>query len=523
MKQFSILSPVLGKREDVPSIFLQKAMTPEIGNCQFWNGKVRTSYGRTPEIGDASGTAVAVGDSQAVVKYLNHQSDTGSKYLLAFTALHAYRWNSTTYAWDAMHTCTATAVSWSANSFNGKVVATNNIDDPLVWDGGAETLFTSLSATLSTGVTIERAKVCTIFEGHVVFGNYDTSDGETYPNGIIISDLDDETLWNLSEAGDQSAYYVDGDGVVSGLGVKNDLMYVFKTRSARAFWYTGTASILNSRAYNTKVGTFSPESVGNDGDGNLYFFGSDYAFREVDIGRLSKAIEDSVRTINSEDGIVQQVRIAYIPEYDEVWWTAPVNSSETNNHIFCLQKNGIWYERSHVVSAFGVYESSTNYTWDNQPAGTWDDWIGIWNDSTEASGWLTDICSDYYGYTYRSHGSSGDVAWNGSAMVSTSPTYKFVMSTDLGNKGALRYFKRLLYAYAYFTSIGGEPVSIYIKEDNAADWSLAGTITTDGTTAIYIGELPLDYRARTFLIKIESSYPFEFLGAEFEYIDSGLR
>lgn len=522
MNQFSILSPILGKREDVPNIFLNKVMTPEVSNCQFWNGKVRTSYGRLPEIVDASGTAVAVGDSMPVVKYLNHLSDSGSKYLLAFTALHAYRWNAVSYDWDIMFTCSTTAVSWSASSFNGKVVATNNIDAPLIWDGDTGTDFTSLSATLSTGVTISRAKTCCVFEGHIIFGNYDTSDSNVYPNGIIMSDLDDETQWMLSEAGDQSAYYVGGEGEVCGLGVKSDFLYVFKTRSARVFWYTGGTDIMNSRQYNEKIGTFAQDSIVNDGDGNLYFFGSDYSFREVDKGRVSKAIEETVRTINPESGYIEQVRGTYIAEYDELWWTCPVSMSLTNNRVLCLEKDGQWYERDQAVSAFGTFEQTVNFTWDNQPAGTWDDWTGKWDDATESSGWLTDICGDYSGYTYRSHGGTGDIAWSGSAMASTSPTYKFVMSTDLMDKGGLRYYKRLLYMYLYFTNITGS-VSIYIKEDNAADWSSAGTVTISGSEAILIEELPVDYRARTFLVKLESSGPFEFLGAEFEFLDAGLR
>ena len=530
MKQFSILSPVLGKREDAPNIFIDKAMTPDIVNCQYWNGKVRTSYGRDPELADASGVSVATPDAQPILTYLKHQSDDGAKYLLSFTALHAYRWDSVGHAWDVMFTCatTATTYNWSAVSFNGKVVATNNVDLPQVWEGSTGTGFADLNTVLassgaSSGVTVTKAKVCTVFESHVVFGGYVLSDSTNYPNGIIISDLDDEALWDQTVAGDQSAYYVDGAGIISGLGVKGDLMHVFKTRSSRAFWYTGTATVLNSRLHNPSVGTFSQDSIGNDGNGNLYFLGSDMSFREVDIGILSQAIKESVRTVNTEADAIVNVKFTYIPEYDELWWACPTGTSTTNIKIYCFSKMGTWYERDTPVSAFGKYEYSLNYTWENQPAGTWDDWAGVWDDSTESAGWMIDICGDDAGYTYKSHGSIGDTRWSNSAMKSRLVPYGIVLSTDLGNKGSLRYFKRLLYIYGYFTSIGEGPIWVYIKQDNEASWQLAGSITTNGTEAIHIGELAVDYRARHFLIRFAGITPFEFLGCELEYLDSGLR
>lgn len=521
-KQFAAYSSVLGKREDLPNILLDKVFTPDSKNCQFWNGKVRTIYGRAPEIMDASGVATATPDNQPVLKYLLHQSDSSSKHLLAFTSLHAYRYNTISSSWDTMFTCSTaqTVLNWSVKSFNGRVVATNNVDVPLRWTGNTEDNFANLDAAVSSGVTITRARCVAAFEGHILFGDYDLSDGNTYPSGLISSDLDDETEW---QNGDASAFYVEGEGTVRGIGIKADLLYVFKTRSSRAFWYTATDLIYSSRPYLINVGTFAPDSIVNDGDGNLYFFSSDHCFREIDTGIISVALKDSTRNINHETNVVTGIQAVYIAEYNEVWWACPVNGSSTNNIVFCYIKPGIWYERNIAVSAFGLYERSTNYTWDNQPEGTWDDWTGIWDDATESADWTRDICGDYYGYTYSSHYAFGDTAWDGSQMAASSLTYYFVLTIDMANKQALRVYKRLLYLYGYFTSIGGEDVSIYVKQDNEAGWQSAGSMSTSSTAAIHIGELSVDYRARHFLIKIQSSGPFEFLGMEFEYLDSGGR
>ena len=542
MQQFSVLSPVLGKREDIQSIFLQKTMTPEIQNCQFWKGAVRTSYGRTVELADASGDAVATPDGKPVIKYLYHQSDNASKHLLAFTTLGIFRWSQAEGDWTTITTglgTLATAQTWGVAQLNGNVVATNNQTGGIYkWDGDTSNHFVPLLAsTNATADPITRAKCVINYENHIVFGNYSIASLviPDYQNGFIMSDLDDLDQWDLSAAGDQSAFYSEGEGVISGLGRKLGYLYVFKTRSHRPWWYTGTSTIMNSREGVINVGCFAQDTIVNDANNNLYFLDSDMHIREVDKGIISLPELDTVRTINTvntedvtgghEIGILG-ARSVYIPEYNEVWWAIPTNTL-FNDKILCYQLNGIWYERDTPVSAFGQYTPSddTSYTWDNQPEGPWDDWTGIWDDATESAGFPNDIASDYYGYTYRVHGSTCDRAWNGSAMASTNPVYKFVMTTDLGDKGLMRYFKRLLYMYAYFNSIGGGAASIYIKEDSAVGWgSAVGTInTTSGSEAVFIGELALDHRAKTYLIKIESSTPFEFLGAMFEFMMSGVR
>lgn len=539
MQQFSILSPVLGKREDVPAIFLHKTMTPEIQNCQFWKGAVRTSYGRAVEIADASGVAIATPDGKPVIKYLYHQSDNASKNLLAFTTLNIFRWVQADGAWTTMVSglaTLATAQTWGVAQLNGQVVATNNITNGIYkWDGDVSNQFVPLLAsTNATANPVTRAKAVINYENHIVFGNYDIG-SDTFQNGYIMSDLDDLNLWDLSAAGDQSAYYSEGDGIITGFGKKKGFLYIFKTRSHRAWWYTGTSAIMNSREGNVNTGCFANDTIINDGDGNLFFLDSDMHFREVDQGIISLPEMDTTRTINTvntvdatgghEIGILGS-RAIYIPEYNEVWWAIPTGTL-FNDKILCYQLNGKWYERDTSLSAFGQYTPSddTSYTWDNQPEGPWDDWTGIWDDATESAGFANDICSDYYGYTYRVHGSTDDRAWNGSAMASTNPVYKFVMTTDLGDKGLLRLFKRLLYSYMYFNNISAGTISIYVKEDSAKVWGDAvGSITTDGNdTDVFIGELALDHRAKTYLIKIESSDPFEFLGAMFEFNMAGLR
>ena len=50
MKKFGIFSPVLGKREDFPSILLNKAFQPDHNLVQAWNGELRSAKMRGKEL-----------------------------------------------------------------------------------------------------------------------------------------------------------------------------------------------------------------------------------------------------------------------------------------------------------------------------------------------------------------------------------------------------------------------------------------------------------------------------------------
>jgi hypothetical protein len=50
MRRFGIYSPTLGEREDFPWIFLNKAITKDNSYVQLWDGEIRKSKMRTPEL-----------------------------------------------------------------------------------------------------------------------------------------------------------------------------------------------------------------------------------------------------------------------------------------------------------------------------------------------------------------------------------------------------------------------------------------------------------------------------------------
>jgi hypothetical protein len=487
---------------------------------------------------DSAFLQVPVPDGYEIVHYEDLLTDNNEILLFAFTKRHIYLWLTTTTNWLEVYEASADIEHWSSITFNGYIIVTDNTDVPLVWTGLQEAdSFEGLGGTdpvtgadlgpeiIESGARINRAKFVTSFEGHVVFGNYSLSDGNDYYNGIIWSDLDDHTYWRTDDnpsrarTPDTGAAYVEGDGVIDGgFGRKKDMLYVFKDRSIRVFWYTGTSFIFNNRPYQTAIGCICPDSIVNDSDGNLYFYASDMQFREVDLGIISNALGDDSRNIVQTKEVISKLRGTYIAEYDEVWWSVPLGAAATaNNTTFCYRK-GVWYSRNLAVSAFGQYRMTETYTWDTWPFNSWDeiDWPA-WDSPAGVSGWPLDLAADYTGMSHLAHDAYTDA---GAAYTSY-----FTLATDLGDLQTLRWYKRLLAIQLFLQKVGDESITVYVKRDNEINWQTAGTISVTGSDSaeVLVKRLPVDYRAKRFQFKISATTPFRFLGMEFDFNVSGER
>ena len=479
------------------------------------------------------GTKVPTPDGNPVLKYFNHITDTGTEILLSFTAENVYRWDTATYSWYLMYDC-STCTQWVVENFEGGVAATNNVDKPLFWDGDTANTFVFLGdpvngPEVSTGVYITRAKALAVFENHVLLGNVTLSDGSFLPNQIYGSDLDEvqedsSTPWIPSSGSDAFVGFCPGKGTIVSFGIKGDFLYVFKEDSIRAYWYSGTSAIYNSRNHSAKIGCRSYDSIvqmPGDPIDRLYYYSSNLQFREIDEGPISQFIEPDTRNINQGASLLVGMKAAYIAEYDEVWWSVPYGAGATaNNKVYCMQmiKPGLyrWYTRDMTVTAFGTYNRKSAYTWDTLPFDSWDEWgWDSWDNPESQEGYPVDLCSDADGNTYAAHNADQD---DTSAITSY-----FVLSTDLTDKQSLRYYKRMLGLHFYYDNAVSGTATIYIKRDNEVSWQNAGTVNMFGDEDIVISYLDPDYRAKSFLIKIESTNPYRFLGMEIDYIVVGER
>ncbi|MBA7500266.1 hypothetical protein ES704_03021 [subsurface metagenome] len=131
------------------------------------------------------------------------------------------------------------------------------------------------------------------------------------------------------------------------------------------------------------------------------------------------------------------------------------------------------------------------------------------------SGYKNDVCSDDSGFTYILNRSFTD----------DGATYKsfFVLSTDLSGKKTLHTNKRLLDIFSYFDNKGMGTAKVYVKRNNEPVWQEAGEISLTGEEETIIKHLPVDFLAKTYLIKFVFWNNFEFVGMITEAVPIGDR
>lgn len=167
-----------------------------------------------------------------------------------------------------------------------------------------------------------------------------------------------------------------------------------------------------------------------------------------------------------------------------------------------LESNTTYWIRAYATNSIGT---------------SYGDWVEF---KTAASGTIPtgtklDICSDYSGYTYQLQRSETD---DGETYVAY-----FVISTDLSNKKALAYYKRILDLWLYFNSEASGTATITVKRDNEADWQAVGSVSLTGTADIIVQHLATRIYGKHFLFKISAANHFEFLGCLFEFLPGGMR
>ena len=510
---FGIMSPVLGLKKDFPTILLQNAFTPDNENVLLKYGEIHRAKMRLKELTDTNLAKVQTPDGFPILHYhwfVKHATGTG--YLLAFTKAHIYHWNNATKVFDLKHTCASDCDEWSTVTFNDQVIATNDVDKVLTWNttGDFTVLDTASGIEYATAKYLTKAKFVTAYENYLHLG-YTTEDGTVHPQRDRWCKLGDETVWDSGDAG--SAEIGKGD-FLTGYGHYQGLLIIFKEESYYKMWLVPSTDIFNVVPLSTRIGCKTNHSIVNDKDGRLYFFASDYTFREIGAGEISTSIDPIVKVI--KPSLASLIKSIFIDEYGEVWWAIPYGNDTTANNKVLTLKDGRWGQEDLAISAFGKYERQAGYTWDTLPFATWDTWgWDRWDTKEADTGFKIDLGADFSGYSYALHGDEKDNGEDYSGY--------FVLSTDLAEKQALPIYKRLLDMQLYFRKESTGTIDVYVKRDEEGEWQSAGSVSLTGSNDILVKEIHPDLRAKTFLIKCSGANKFQFLGAIFRYIPIGER
>lgn len=595
LQEFGIFSPTLGLRQDIPSILMPAAFTEDNSNVLLHRGEVQRAKMRSAEMVNASLALVPLPDGNPPIVYHWYQQDDGDSYLLAFTKTSIYHWDAVNLEWDRKHINASDCDDWSVVTYNNIVLATNNIDKVLYWNG-TDSMFRTLGATskystgvitvpnadatvtgtatwaaaiaagdylhivgqdraykigsvtddthlelevafegatidgagaayevlsdlgleYATGKYLTKAKVVTSFEDYLVLG-HTTKDGTLYPQGIDWCANGDYTDWLT---GDSGSDVVEGSDQLTGFGHFQDFLLIFKQRSFTRMWLTDSDYVFNKARMSAGIGTYAPHSIVNGPRGECRFFASDFTFREVrgstsDHPIISDPIIDVCDKI--PPSYVSLIKSMYVYEYAQTWWSLPYGAEATTNNLVVKYKDGSWGKQDMAVAAFGSYERTSGYTIDTIPFAHIEDidWKTI--DTVEANpDYRLDLCGNYSGNTYGLH--NGDVNDAGAAFAGYA-----VLATDLAGNQGLSYYKRLLKMKLYFRGQLSGTADIYIRRDHESGWQSAGSVSLAGSADIIVADLPCDYLARHFLLKVAGSNTFRFLGVIFEYVRMGLR
>jgi len=522
VQRFAIFAPVMGTREDVPSILLPSAVTEDNENVIIRDGEIHRAKLRSGVLLTA-GSKTAVTDGFPVLKYYYYEKADGTDWLLAFTQAHVYAWDTVGLKWDLVFTCASNAAEWSVCTFNQVLYATNNVDKVQKWEGTSTfaAAGTESGLEVGTGVYLTKAKFITAFESHLLVGNVTVS-GNACPTTIYWSDTNAGEDWNTDNAGYAT---LPGPDPLQCAGKIDDFLLIFSGRSIDQLWATGSSAVYNSRRLRTRLGCYSPDSLINGVNGELYFIDGQRNIRMIqsamsDFDVISVGIDKTLKQLPQDQ--IHQVRGVYISEYEQKWWAIPYGpKAATNSQVICLSKYGAWTRLNVPVSAFGEWEEKTaQYTWANIDTlyASWDAAGMPWNTVEAQSDARMDIAGDYSGYTYNSHNADLD---DGAAFTGYA-----VLSTDFsGAKGSpdLDVYKRLTGMTLYFRNEGSGTATVSVKRDLESDWQTAGTVSLSGTQDILRQQLNCDYRARHYLLKISAANPFRFVGVVFYYVPQGLR
>ena len=366
---------------------------------------------------------------------------------------------------------------------------------------------------VGTSSYVTAARFVADFEGYLLVGNV-LADGSTYATTVYWSDTQDGDTW---DSGNASYLGLPGPDPLLGTGKVADFLLVFSGRSIDQMWATDSSLIFNSRRLRNNLGSFSPDSVVNGSNGELYFMDNRNNLREIrsvmsDMLIISYGIDKTVKLI--PEALAGGVKSAWVDGLEQIWWSIPYGPQATaNSKVICLDTNGTWTRRDLEISAFGEFEEKTTYTWATLPFATWNDWgWEQWWTIEAIANYRLDICGDSSGYTYNSHNSeqdSGD-SYTGYAVIGTD------LSHGKGTPVADRY-KRLVYMTLLFRNENGGTADIYLKRDLEGNFQSLGSVSLAGTTDILWQKLNADYRARYFQLKIAGDNPFRFIGVIFYF------
>lgn len=365
---FGIFSPVLGEKKDFPTILLDKTVQVDNRDIVRKYGEVHRRKMREPDMLDSGEVKSQTPDTFPILHYhIFVKRSTAMQYELAFTKAHIYVWNPAPAEkkWDEIFICSdSTKVTeWDTETYNDRVIATNNVDKVLVWDTieDFEPLDTVNGIQLSDTIFLIKAKYVNSFENFLILGY--TCEGTTgeevsKPQRIRWSAIGEGEVIGGWKGGDAGSKETEGEDFIVGFKIYSGQFVIFKEKSRIIQKLVSTSEVWNWVVLPGAIGNLSNHSIVEDPDGRVYWIANDFTIREMQEGEISQNIDPIVKLI--EPSSAHLIYGAYIEETGEIWWSIPYDNALNNKVITLKVVDGFkeWGELNLAISAFGDYHEA---------------------------------------------------------------------------------------------------------------------------------------------------------------------
>ena len=401
---------------------------------------------------------------------------------------------------------------WSVIQFHEKLLATNRgVDNIIKWEGADQ--------VEDLAACPYKAKFLYNYNERVLLIRT-IETGREYPFRIRWCGLADEEDWGGTGSDAGSMEVNEGMGILQGCASYKGNLLIIKDGGIVRAWNVEGAMVFNKKLLIDGIGTIAPDSILEMEDGT-YFYAGDNTFRffnGLDAVVISSEIDAITKNINPN--FEHYIQVTLIEELNQVMWAIPHADSEVNNKLLIYDLDfarNNWAVGSMEVASLGYYETESVYDWSTLAIfDSWADWWWpSWRHRLGLEAFPIDVVGTYDGKLYRLNASEKDAGEDFTGYQ--------VFQTDLGDKKRLAILDRLLLIQAYVRQEASGVLNFHIKRDNEADWQSAGSISLVGSEEILIVELPVDYLAKSFLIKVSAQNPFKFLGAILKYEEVGER
>ena len=508
MLSYGIFSPIGGIKEDIPSIQLSEAYTPESCNVELFEGLARKVGGRR-NIFDTC--------PEPIQYYHNFIDTDGSSHLFAFCGGGIYKFNYISNIWDNWlepANISPAGTIWSVVTFQDQIYATNQHN---IFVGDPANKFDLAGAgsgfEYATEKYITACEFIAVFENRLILAGV-TEHGAIQRRRLRFSGFNG---YDFLPADDNDSGYIDVDcsGTLVGYGIYQDYLVIYTGSRHYKMWWVGGEDIFNIARVNNGVGLVNCNAICSGVDGQLYYFSPDGNIREFLSGRVSRGISKTLRSISRLH--YDKIRAFLHPHNNQIWFSIPANDSDTNNMTVCYDpENGSWHIRKYGVSCFGLAHENTelsDYTWDDLPFDSWDDWNWDSWDSIESdpATFLSVIGAD----GARSYVIDGSIKDNTEKLDG-----HLILATNLG--GNLGKYKRIGNITTYFKPDIASAVDIAVSCDDGP-FRPVGSLVLGGSGEYDIESIPVDLRGRQFRIKVSGSDYWRFVGMLFDFTLDGDR